>query len=108
MKTSETLNLILADLQALRGQPLTWENLQWFGFHIEAIREVATPSQLKDAVLRKLGGQYQDLKEIYIRRSVDEHEALVEKAGDLRLIPIMEWDEVQYDEVVLGYSLTRV
>lgn len=103
MKTSDTLNLILADLKNLRGQPLTWSNLQWFGFAIEAIREVATPSQLKDAVLRKLGGEYSDCREILIRRSVDERDALIEKAGDLRFIPVE--DE---DEVVLGYAITRI
>lgn len=108
MKTSETLNLILADLKALRGQPLNWENLQWFKFHIEAIREVATPSPLKDEVLRKLSWRYQDLKKIYIRRWDAEYDELVRLAGDLRLIPIMEWDEVQFDEVVTGYSLTRI
>lgn len=103
MNTSETLNLILADLQSLRGKPLTWENLQWFGFHIEALREVATPSQLKEAVLRKLGGQYEDCREILIRRSVDEHDELVRLAGDLRFIPVE--DE---NEVVLGYSICRI
>lgn len=108
MKTSETLNLILADLQALRGKPLTWENLQWFGLAIEAIREVATPSQLKDEVLRKLGGRYHDLKRIYIRRCEGEHDELIRLAGDLRLIPILEWDEVQYDTVEKGWELTRI
>lgn len=88
MKTSETLNLILEDLKALQGKPLTWENLQWFGFAIEAVREVATPSPLKDAVLRKLGEEYGDYREILIRRSVDEHDALIEKAGDLRFVPV--------------------
>lgn len=100
MNTSETLSLILSDLQSLRGQPLTWENLQWFGFAIEAVREVATPSQLKDAVLRKLGGQYEDCRETLIRQSVDEHDELVRLAGDLRFIPVE--DE---NEVVLGYRV---
>lgn len=88
MNTTEILRTILADLKALRGQPLTWENLQWFSLAIEGVREVATPSTLKDAVLHTLVGRYQDLKEIYIRRSVSEHEELVEKAGDLRLIGV--------------------
>lgn len=100
MKTSETLNLILEDLKGLRGQPLTWENLQWFGFAIEAVREVATPSPLKDAVLRKLGEEYGDCREILIRRSVDEHDALIQKAGDLRFVPVE--DDFA---VVLGYRV---
>ena len=103
MKTSETLSLILADLKSLQGKPLTWGNLQWLGFAIESIREVATPSQLKEAVLRKLGDEYEDCREILIRRSVDEHDELIEKAGDLRFIRVI--DE---DDTTLGYRLCRV
>ena len=102
MNTTDTLNLILAELKTLKGQPLTWENLQWLGFHIGAIREVATPSDLKDAVLQKLGGEYEDCREILIRRSVDEHDALVERAGDLYFISVE--DE---EERTLGYRLCR-
>lgn len=102
MTTSETLNLILAELTTLKGQPLTWENLQWFGYYIEAIREVATPSQLKDSVLRKLGGEYEDCREILVRRSVDEYDSLIEKAGSLCFIRVE--DE---EERTLGYRFCR-
>lgn len=92
MNTVETLSLILAELKALKGQPLTWENLQWFEFYVEAVDEVASPSPMKEALLKKWCLDISDYKEILMRRSMDEIDALMERAGGLRFVPVLDED----------------
>ena len=103
MTNTETLSLILEELKTLKGKPLTWENLRWFEFYVEAVREVATPSPMKEALMLKWYWDLCDYKEILIRRGLNEHEALMEKAGDLRFIKV-----VDEDDTTLGYRLCRV
>lgn len=90
MNTVDTLNQILAELKALKGQPLTWENYRWFEFYVNSVEEVASPSPMKDALLSKWGKELWDYKSILMRRSMNEIEELMEKAGNLRFLPVCE------------------
>lgn len=104
MNALETLNLILDEVRTLKGSPLTYENLQWFKFYIEAVREVASPSDEKDYLLSKWERDAQYYTEILHRRTVSDHQEQVRKANGLRFVAVYGLED---DEEPEYYWLTR-
>lgn len=108
MNTVEILNQILAELKDLKGAPLTWENYRLFECLVESVREVASPSPMKTALMLKWYWDLVDYKEILMRRSMNEIDVLMERAGDLRMIPILDEDHDWSKGEPTQWSLCRL